>query len=131
MFSSASKLVIEKLKTNLKSANKKSKQKKTSETATTLCNTGLDIVNDVQRHCVKSVRIRSYFGPYFPAFGLNTEKYGVSLHIQFECGKICTRITPTTDAFHVVRSPSSIFKSVTIIDESYIAFSYLIVRLTI
>ena len=31
-------------------------------------------------HCVKSVRIRSYCGPYFPAFGLNTEqnnsKYG-------------------------------------------------------
>ena len=27
-------------------------------------------------HCVKSVRIRSFPGPYFPAFGLNTEKYG-------------------------------------------------------
>ena len=26
-------------------------------------------------HCVKSVRIRSYSGPYFPALGLNTEKY--------------------------------------------------------
>ena len=26
-------------------------------------------------HCVKSVRIRSYSGPYFPAFGLNTERY--------------------------------------------------------
>ena len=24
-------------------------------------------------HCVKSVRIRSYFGPHFPAFGLNTD----------------------------------------------------------
>ena len=24
-------------------------------------------------HCVKSVRILSYSGPYFPAFGLNTE----------------------------------------------------------
>ena len=30
-------------------------------------------------HYVKSVRIRSYSGPYFPAFGLNTERYGVSL----------------------------------------------------
>ena len=28
-------------------------------------------------HCVKSVRIRSYSGLYFPAFGLNTEKYPV------------------------------------------------------
>ena len=24
------------------------------------------------RHCVKIVRIRSYAGPHFPAFGLNT-----------------------------------------------------------
>ena len=28
-------------------------------------------------HCVKSVRIRSYSGPYFPAFGLNTEYLSV------------------------------------------------------
>ena len=26
-------------------------------------------------HCVKSVRIRSNSGLYFPAFGLNTERY--------------------------------------------------------
>ena len=26
-------------------------------------------------HCVKSVRIRSNYGPYFPAFGPNTERY--------------------------------------------------------
>ena len=25
-------------------------------------------------HCVKSVRIRSYFGPHFPALRLNTER---------------------------------------------------------
>ena len=25
-------------------------------------------------HCVKSVRIRSYSGPHFPAFGLNTDQ---------------------------------------------------------
>ena len=29
-------------------------------------------------HCVKSVRIWSYYGPHFPAFGLNMERYGVS-----------------------------------------------------
>ena len=45
--------------------------------------------------CVKSVRSRSYFGPYFPAFGLNTERYS-------HCGKIRTRITPNTDTFHAV-----------------------------
>ena len=53
-------------------------------------------------HHVKSVRIRSYSGPYFPAFGLNTERYRLSLRIQSECGKIRTRITPNTDTFHAV-----------------------------
>ena len=38
-------------------------------------------------HSVKSVRIQSYSGPYFPAFGLNTERYGVSLCIPSEHGK--------------------------------------------
>ena len=55
------------------------------------------------RHCVKSVHIRNYSGPYIPAFGLNMERYGVSLHIQSECGKIRTRITPNTDIFHALR----------------------------
>ena len=53
-------------------------------------------------HCVKSVRIRSYSGPHFPAFVLNTERNGVSLRIQSECGKMGTRITPNTDTFHAV-----------------------------
>ena len=44
-------------------------------------------------HRVKSVRIRSFFGPYFAAFGLNTERYFLSLRIQSECGKIRTRTT--------------------------------------
>ena len=30
-------------------------------------------------HCVKSVRIRSYSGTHFPAFQLNTERYGVRM----------------------------------------------------
>ena len=34
---------------------------------------------DIYIHCVISVRIRSYFCPYFPAFGLITERYAVSL----------------------------------------------------
>ena len=49
---------------------------------------------------VKSVRIRSYSGPYFPAFGLNTDRYSISLLIQSELGEIRTRITPNTDTFH-------------------------------
>ena len=48
-------------------------------------------------HCVKSVCIRSYSGPYFPEFGLNTEK--VSTRIQSKYGKIRTRVTPNTDTF--------------------------------
>ena len=53
-------------------------------------------------HYVKNFHIRSYSGPYFPAFGLNTEKYGVSLCTHSECGKIRTRITPNTDTFYAV-----------------------------
>ena len=58
--------------------------------------------NENGYHCVKSVHIRSFSGPYFPAFGLNTERYGVSLPIQSECGKIRTRKTPNTDTFQAV-----------------------------
>ena len=34
------------------------------------------ILTDGAIHCVKSVRICSYSGPYFPVFSLNTGKYG-------------------------------------------------------
>ena len=50
-------------------------------------------------HFLRSVRIRSYSGLYFPSFGLNTEKYIVSLRIQAEYGKIRTIITLNTDTF--------------------------------
>ena len=62
------------------------------------------LVKNTTGHCVKSVNIRSYSGPYFPAFGLNTERYGVSLRIQSECGKMGTRITPNTDTLHAVEN---------------------------
>ena len=61
-------------------------------------------------HCVKSVCIRSYSGTHFPAFGLNMERYSVSLRNQSECGKIRTRITPNTDTFYAV-SVASFLKS--------------------
>ena len=48
------------------------------------------------KHCVKSVRIWSYSGPYFPSFGLNTDR-------NSKCGKIRTRITPNTNTFHAVK----------------------------
>ena len=53
-------------------------------------------------HYVKSVRIWSYSGPHFPAFGLNTERYTASLRIQSKCGNMPTRITPNTENFNRV-----------------------------
>ena len=50
-------------------------------------------------HCVKSVRIRSYSGLHFPAFERTTERYGVSLLIQFKCGNMWTRIIPNKGHF--------------------------------
>ena len=44
----------------------------------------LNLLSD--KHCVKSVLIRSYSGPHFP-----------------ECGKMWTRITPNTDTFYAVK----------------------------
>ena len=43
-----------------------------------------------------------FSGPFFPSFGLNTEKYRVSFYLQFDCGKIKSRETPNTDTFHTV-----------------------------
>ena len=48
------------------------------------------------------VLIRSFPGPYFLPFVLNTERYGVFLRTQTECRKIRTRKTPNTDTFYAV-----------------------------
>ena len=53
-------------------------------------------------HCVKSVCIRRFSGPYFPAFELNMERYSLSLRIQSECGKIRARKIPNMDIFYAV-----------------------------
>ena len=53
---------------------------------------------------MKSVRIQSYSGSYFPAFGLNRERYSVSFRVQSECGTMRTRITPNSDIFHTVKT---------------------------
>ena len=58
----------------------------------------------LNEHCVKSFRIRSYSDPYFRAFGMFTERHGVSLGIQSECRKIKTRTIPNTDTFHAVEA---------------------------
>ena len=53
-------------------------------------------------HCVISARIWNFSSPFFLAFELNTERYGVSLRIQSECGKIWIRKAPNTNTFYVV-----------------------------
>ena len=57
------------------------------------------------RHCMKSVHIRSFSGPHFPAFGLNTETeiYYVNLRIQYKCGKKRTRKSANKSTFNPVR----------------------------
>ena len=61
-------------------------------------------------HCVKSIRIRSYSGPHFLTFGLNSKRYSVSLRIQSECEKMRTKITPNTSTFYAVLHISLIYQ---------------------
>ena len=60
-----------------------------------------ELISDAN-HCVKSVRICSFSSSYFPAFGLNTERYVVSLCVLSECRKIPARKTPNTNTFYAV-----------------------------
>ena len=53
--------------------------------------------------CENCPNTEFFSGPYFPAFGLNTERYGVSLRIQSECGETQTRIIPNTDTFRMIQ----------------------------
>ena len=41
-----------------------------------------------------------FSGPYFPTFGVNTERYDIQS--DSECGKIRTKKSPNTDTVHVV-----------------------------
>ena len=59
---------------------------------------------------MKSVRIRSYSSPCFPAFGLNPERYSASLHIQSKCEKMLTRITP--EYGHFLRGGENVVNTV-------------------
>ena len=55
---------------------------KPQQLVSNICDNGLISKIHLQVHYVKSVRIRSFSGPYFPAFGLNTDIYSVYLHIS-------------------------------------------------
>ena len=80
-------------------------------------------------HYVKSLRIRNFSGRYFPAFGLDTERYGVPLPTQFDCGKIRTRKIPSTDTFHAqclsIATPSSVTSSLASNDFEFTSNMYL------
>ena len=84
------------------------------------CDSNLHLLSDLPRldpcYCVKSVRICSYSGTYFPVSGLNTERYGVCFCIHSECGKIRTRITPNTDTF--LRNVAHRFKKFVLLKNS-------------
>ena len=69
---------------------------------------------------VKSVRIGSYSGPYFPAFGLHSR-------IQSECGKIWTKITLNMDTFQAVMAPNVVIILFTNLVRSYYLFIYLFI----
>ena len=45
-----------------------------------------------------------FFWAAFLTFEFNTERYSVSLRLQFEWGKIRTRKTPNTDIFYAVNA---------------------------
>ena len=50
------------------------------------------------QHCVKRVRISSYYGPYFLAFGLNTERYEVKIvRIRSYSGPYSVRMRKNAD----------------------------------
>ena len=48
---------------------------------------GVSDKGTLRKKCPYSELFWSSFFPHFPAFGLNTERYGVSLRIQSKCGK--------------------------------------------
>ena len=55
----------------------------------------------VSCHCVKSVGIRSFSGPYFPAFGMNTERQ-IAFSVFCQNTGNTDQKTPNTDTFHAV-----------------------------
>ena len=71
---------------------------------TFICGLGLKYFAEIARHCMKSVLIRSFSGPHFPEFRLNTERYSGSLCFRSKWRKIRARKPPNTDTFHAVRT---------------------------
>ena len=75
-------------------------------------------------HCVKNVRIRSFPGPYFPAFRLNIEIYPVNISIQSKWSNIQTRKTPNTGSFFAVYVSSALILAAFTYSKSAIGGTY-------
>ena len=75
---------------------------------------GRVMFNKYLLYCVRSVRSRSFSGPYFPSFTLNTERYSVSLRIQSKCWKMQTRKTPNTETCYAVLIMTFLYECVEI-----------------
>ena len=61
------------------------------------------VINRIFRRCVKSVRIRSFSGPHFPVFVLNTEKYGAEklrIRTLFHAVKALVKVSETNRDIH-------------------------------
>ena len=72
--------------------------------------------NSIDQPCVKSVRMRSYSGPNFPAFGLNTERYSVSCLMLLTFVKDFWQVKPNLlitnlEAYGFERESLSLIKS--------------------
>ena len=65
------------------------------------CNMSVSFIFLLLLHCVKSVLIRSFWRPYFLAFGLNTERIRRAC-IRSKCRKIRSRKTLNMDTCHTV-----------------------------
>ena len=65
------------------------------------CNMSASFIFLLLLHCVKSVLIRSFWRPYFLAFGLNTERIRRD-RIRSKCRKIRSRKTLNMDTCHAV-----------------------------
>ena len=46
---------------------------------------------------MRSAGIRSFSGPYFPSFGLNTKRYGVSLRKRYGVSPYAVRMRENTE----------------------------------
>ena len=77
-----------------------------------------------KNQCVKSALIRIFSGLYFLTFGLNTERYAVSVCIQSKCGKIRTRKIPNMDSFYAVNMSSFDEAVVSISQRIYIPYFF-------